>query len=124
MPPITTAITQKIVNPDVSVTANEMGAAILAVLALHKPTPWYEECQQHPVPNDDADGGGDFWEAHRYVGDIGMLVCEETRIEDRCAGCTPDGADDDTVMSVKFPCPTLLAIAETLGVSTAAEASQ
>lgn len=94
--------------------------AISAVLDKHTPTPWYEECQQHPIPDDDLDGSSDFWEAHRYVGDTGLLVCEETRIEDRCEGCTADGADDDTVMSVHYPCPTVLAVAEALGVAGSA----
>lgn len=56
--------------------------------------------------------------SHRYIGEADLLVCEDTRCEDRCGGCTPDGADDDTVMSVQYPCQTLLALAAALGVGT------
>lgn len=81
IPPVAEAIAQKIVNPAMPVTANEMGGAILAVLALHKPLPWYEE-----------------------------------RRPDRCRACTPEGADDDTVTSVRYPCATVLAVAESMGI--------
>jgi hypothetical protein len=86
-------------------------AVIEVVLDVHKPMPWFEECMAHGEDQQD-----DYWEAHRSVGEQGFPVCEETRQEDRCTGCTPEGADDATVMSVKFPCVTVRAIASALDV--------
>lgn len=96
---------------------DHLTGAIRALLNLHMPAPWYEECF-HAVPEDDDPSHDEFWDNHNYYGpDSDILSCEEARSEDRCSGCTPDGADDDTVMSVKHPCRNVLAIAEALGIS-------
>ena len=88
-------------------------AAVSDVLDVHEPMPWFEECMDHQLDEADPDA---YEETHRFIGDAGMSVCDDTRQADRCRECTPEYADDDTVMSVKFPCSTVRAIASALGV--------
>jgi hypothetical protein len=87
--------------------ASKAFTALRAVLDLHAPVKWYEDCK---CP--------DRWESHDgshfYVGDGEILTCEKSRVQDRCGECSPDNADDLDWPSVKYPCPTVRAIADAL----------
>jgi hypothetical protein len=93
--------------------ATKMADAVRAVAVLHKPMEWYEECADHTVGADEDA----YWEVHRYIGDNGLVVCDDTRQPDVCRECTPEGADGDTVDPVAYPCPTLRKVAEALDVA-------
>ncbi|RZS39186.1 hypothetical protein EV193_104402 [Herbihabitans rhizosphaerae] len=86
-------------------------AAINAVLDLHKPSAWYEECTQHTFEEHEDTS------VHLEAGDYDFDGCDDSRAPDRCAECTPANADDDYVPSVLYPCPTVRAIADELGVT-------
>lgn len=69
----------------------------------HHKVGWYQECTDHPQPdeptgpydpNDSAwRAYGEWDDAHFYVGDEGVLTCEQNRIADACAECSERRCD-------------------------------
>lgn len=86
-------------------------AALIAVLDKHRTMQWFEECVDHKLDEENPDA---YENTHWYAGDDGIVVCAETRLDDRCAECTPEYPDGDN--DVVYPCSTVVAVAEALGV--------
>ena len=67
-------------------------------MSAHHKIGWYQECRKHPepeIPDLKYDPGHPAWkayddweESHFYVGDDGILTCEENRVADACAECS------------------------------------
>lgn len=94
--------------PDPRAGLMAMANALYSIVYQHLPQAWYEECMDSECETDE--------DGHHYVEGLGgeFLVCEKSRVADRCDSCTPDGADDLEVASVPWPCPTLTTITDVL----------
>lgn len=80
-----------------------MADALRAVLTLHYPIGWYEECGTDCTTPEDE---------HFYVGpDAELWTCERSQVGTKCAECTPEYPDDN---SVDWPCATAKAVTERL----------
>lgn len=104
-----------VIEAEVRALAPASLAAVQAVLDLHRPMSWHEECMTS------GDLGRAGWryaktygwclvraEDHFAVGDDGLWTCSPRRIQDRCVECTPDY---DPQEGVVHPCATADAIA-------------
>lgn len=123
------AIMRKILDPDVVVHGNELAAAILSVLTLHRAHRIFDECDHHHQYTDE----GKVPEGVLEIEEVG-LTCEAGFMYSICWSCCTqesgyqsegcaDNHDHRGGPESCWPCPTVQAMAKDLHVADAAVSS-